>query len=125
MQSATTNLPVVLEVPEATVRCEQWGEMMVEAGTFRQDIDVTGLFKGLPDDRCQCPHWGYVVKGTMHYRFAGHDEVYQQGEVYYVAPGHLPIFEAGAEYIELSPADAFAKTAEVVLANIQKQTASA
>ena len=118
MQSATTNLPVVLEVPEATVRCDQWGDMMVEAGTFRQDIDVTGLFKGLPDDRCQCPHWGYVVKGTMHYRFADHDEVYKQGEVYYVAPGHLPIFEAGAEYIELSPAEAFAKTLEVVERNM-------
>ena len=118
MQSATTNLPVVLEVPEATVRCDQWGEMMVETGTFRQDIDVTDLFKGLPDDRCQCPHWGYVVKGTMHYNFADHDEVYQQGEVYYVAPGHLPIFEAGAEYIELSPAEAFAKTMEVVGRNM-------
>jgi len=118
MQSATTSLPVVLEVPEATVRCDQWGEMMVEAGSFRQDIDVTALFKGLPDDRCQCPHWGFVVKGTMHYRFADHDEVYQQGEVYYVAPGHLPIFEAGAEYIELSPAEAFAKTMEVVERNM-------
>ena len=37
MQSATTNLPVVLEVPEATVRCDQWGEMMVEAGTSEQE----------------------------------------------------------------------------------------
>jgi hypothetical protein len=118
MQNATSNLPVVLEIPEATVRCDQWGEMMVETGTFRKDIDVTGLFKGLPDDRCQCPHWGYVVKGTMHYRFGDHDEVYQQGEVYYVAPGHLPIFEAGAEYIELSPAEAFAKTLEVVERNM-------
>ena len=22
-------------------------------------------FKGLPDDRCQCPHWGYVSKGSF------------------------------------------------------------
>ena len=30
--------------------------------SFREDIDATPLMKGLPDDRCQCPHWGYVLK---------------------------------------------------------------
>jgi hypothetical protein len=24
---------------------------------FREDADATPLFKGLPDDRCQSPHW--------------------------------------------------------------------
>lgn len=24
-----------------------------------EDIDATPFMKGLPDDRCQCPHWGY------------------------------------------------------------------
>ena len=28
-----------------------------------EDIDATPFMKGLPDDRCQCPHWGYVLKG--------------------------------------------------------------
>ena len=28
--------------------------------SFHEDIDATPLMKGLPDDRCQCPHWGYV-----------------------------------------------------------------
>jgi hypothetical protein len=27
--------------------------------TFREDFDATPLLKGLPDDQCQCPHWGY------------------------------------------------------------------
>ena len=31
--------------------------------SFHEDIDATPLLKGLPDDRCQCPHWGYVVSG--------------------------------------------------------------
>jgi hypothetical protein len=26
--------------------------------SLREDIDATPLMKGLPDDRCQCPHWG-------------------------------------------------------------------
>ena len=31
--------------------------------SFAQDIDATPLLKGLPDDSCQCPHWGYVLEG--------------------------------------------------------------
>jgi hypothetical protein len=31
--------------------------------TFHADMDHAALFKGLPDDRCQSPHWGYVLKG--------------------------------------------------------------
>ena len=26
--------------------------------TFRQDIDHSQVLKGLPNDECQCPHWG-------------------------------------------------------------------
>jgi hypothetical protein len=43
--------------------------------TFREEIDGTPMMKGLPDDRCQCPHWGYVVKGKLTFRFADRDEV--------------------------------------------------
>ena len=27
------------------------------------DADLAELFRGLPDDRCQLPRWGYVIKG--------------------------------------------------------------
>src|ERR1700674_187654 len=43
--------------------------------TFRQDIDATPLLKGLPDDRCQCPHWGYVANGKLTFRYANREEV--------------------------------------------------
>lgn len=32
----------------------------VSFATFKEDIDATPMLKGLPDDSCQCPHWGYV-----------------------------------------------------------------
>ena len=38
--------------------------------TFREDIDHTPLLRGLPDDRCQCPHWGYVINGRLTFRRA-------------------------------------------------------
>ena len=39
-----------------------------------EDIDATPLMKGLPDDRCPCPHWGHVLKGKMTARYADRDE---------------------------------------------------
>jgi mannose-6-phosphate isomerase-like protein (cupin superfamily) len=66
--------------------------------TFRQDIDATPLMKGLPDDRCQCPHWGFVVKGKMTMRFGDREEAYESGDAYYAPPGHVPVkHEPGTE----------------------------
>ena len=47
-------------------------------------------FLGLPDDRCQCPHWGYVIKGSFRVTYLdGPDEIVSAGEVYYLRPGHF------------------------------------
>src|SRR6266705_2971159 len=73
--------------------------------SFRQDIDGSPLLKGLPDDRCQCPHWGYVLKGTVTYRFADHDEVFEAGDAFYLPPGHVPSAAAGSELIQFSPTE--------------------
>jgi hypothetical protein len=56
-----------------------------------EDIDATPLMKGLPDDRCQCPHWGYVFKGKMTARYADHDEVFEAGDAFYTPPGRVPV----------------------------------
>ena len=53
-----------------------------------EDIDATPFMKGLPDDRCQCPHWGYVFKGKMTARYADRDEVFEAGDACYIPPGH-------------------------------------
>ena len=47
-----------------------------------EDIDATPYMKGLPDDGCQCPHWGSVLKGKMTARYADRadrDEVFEAG----------------------------------------------
>ena len=56
-----------------------------------EDIDATPFMKGLPDDRCQCPHWGYVIKGRMTARYADRDEVFEAGDAFYTPPGHIPV----------------------------------
>ncbi len=87
---------------------------------FRQDIDGTPLMKGLPDDRCQCPHWGYVIKGRMTMRFADREEVYEAGEAYYAPPGHVPVrHEPGTEVVQFSPRDELSKTQAAMMRNMK------
>jgi|SRR3954451_8990710 hypothetical protein len=85
--------------------------------SFAQDIDATPLMKGLPDDRCPCPHWGYVLKGRMTFRFADHDEVVEAGDAFYLPPGHIPTAEAGSEYVQFSPSEQLQVVSEVLRAN--------
>ena len=60
------------------------------------------LFAGLPDDRCQCGHWGYIISGTMrvHGREGARD--FDAGELYYWEPGHNLEAVTDAEYVEIT-----------------------
>jgi hypothetical protein len=88
--------------------------------SFSQDIDATPLLKGLPDDRCQCPHWGYVVKGSFTYRFAGHEESFAAGDAFYLPPGHVPVGNApDSELVQFSPSEELSKVEEVMTRNMQ------
>jgi hypothetical protein len=92
--------------------------------TFRQDIDHAPLLKGLPDDQCQCPHWGYVFKGKLTFQFGDHEEVYEAGDAFYAPPGHVPVHtEPDTEYLQFSPADELRKTSEVIMQNMQAMQA--
>jgi hypothetical protein len=86
---------------------------------FRQDMDQTPILKGLPDDRCQCPHWGYVLKGKLTYRFADHDEVFEAGDAFYLPPGHVPLAEAGSELVQFSPTEALREVDAAMMRNMQ------
>jgi hypothetical protein len=97
---------------------EQLGDFVVAFSTFHEGGDATPLFKGLPDDRCQAAHWGYIFKGKVTFRYADHDEVYEAGDAYYAPPGHIPVVEAGTEGVEFSTAAEFEQTLEVLERNL-------
>src|SRR5438094_7067084 len=103
---------------------ESWHEEVeghaIEFVTFKQDIDSTPMLKGLPNDECQCPHWGYVAKGSMTIRSGDREEVLNAGDAYYLAPGHVGISnEPGTELVQFSPSDELRKTSEVIMKNMQ------
>ena len=87
---------------------------------FHEDVDATPLMKGLPDDRCQCPHWGYVLKGKVTFQFGERQEVFQAGDAFYAPPGHIPVQnDPDTEYLQFSPAADLRKTSEVIMRNFQ------
>jgi hypothetical protein len=97
---------------------EQLGDFIVDFSTFHEAGDATPLFVGLPDDRCQAAHWGYIFTGKVTFRYADHDEVYEAGDAYYAPPGHIPVVEAGTEGVEFSTAAEYAQTLEVLQQNL-------
>ena len=92
---------------------------------FHADVDGTPLLKGAPDDRCQCPHWGYVLSGAMTFRYADHDETIAAGEAFYAPPGHIPVkHEPGTEIVMFSPAEELARTEAVMAGNMRAMQAA-
>jgi AraC-like ligand binding domain len=88
--------------------------------SFRQNVDGTPMLKGLPDDRCSCPHWGYVLKGKLTYRFADHEETFGAGDAFYLPPGHVPLAEAGSELVQFSPSAELREVEAVMMKNMQE-----
>ena len=88
--------------------------------THTADADVADWFRGLPDDRCQVPRWGYVLAGMITFRLPDGDETYVAGDAYYVPPGHTPVHYAGAEIVEFSPTEPLHETIGVVMANVER-----
>lgn len=97
--------PQVLATEAMEIRSGALGAHHVAFESFQEEARTDGLFDGLPDDRCQCPHWGYVVKGRVTFRFPDHEEVFEAGDAYYTPPGHVPVkHEPGSEIVQFSPA---------------------
>ena len=119
MHYQMTDLPLVEDYGEGFQgRQIEWGGMIVSYETFPKGVDATPLFKGLPGDMCQSPHWGYILRGRMRVKRPDGDEVLQTGDVYYLKPGHVPVFEQDTEVLEFSPKTEYRKTIEVVARNM-------
>lgn len=76
-------------------------------------------FKGLPDDRCQCDHWGYLFKGSFQVTYQdGPSEIVSAGEAYHLRPGHFVQTLEPVEVIEISPVAEHDRTMATVARNV-------
>ncbi len=118
--AALRELKTTASIAGAVWREAEWGEMRVGYETYLADFEDSDLLTGLPDDRCPCPHWGFLLSGRMTVHYADHDEVVQAGDVYYMAPGHTMSAVAGTVLIEFSPRDKFEELMEVAERNLAR-----
>jgi hypothetical protein len=102
-RATKTEAPIVADAPILTARQVDFDGFSVQFAEYHVDADGTSVFRGLPDDRCQCPHWGVVVSGEIRFRYADGEEVYRNGDAFYAPAGHVPLVTAGSEVIEFSP----------------------
>jgi hypothetical protein len=111
---------------EPTILGEYEGRS-IDAGDFRIAFESMPAqfppdespFKGLPDDRCQCDHWGYLFTGSFRVSYTdGPDEVVHAGEAYHLRPGHFVQTLEPVELVELSPVAEHDRTMAAVARNM-------
>jgi hypothetical protein len=97
-----------------------WAGLAVGLIDMPAGTDFTPLFEGLPDDACQCPHWGYVTKGTVHVRYTdGTVAVMEAGTAFYLPAGHTAWAEQDSAFLDFSPEEEL----KPVLEHVARKTA--
>ena len=79
------------------------GDQSVAFVRLPAGANLAPALKGLPQDLCQCPHWGYMISGRLRMHTASGAETYEAGDAFYWAPGHAPEALEDAEFVDFSP----------------------
>ena len=111
MRIAKENVDVKMEIPGAVIRqrtdfgdATGLGKISGEYFSLSAGVDTTPLFQGLEGDLCQCPHWGFVLRGQLTTTDAGGaQETVNANDLFYWPPGHNVKVNTNAEIIMFSP----------------------
>jgi len=111
MKISKDDVTVQMEIPGAVIRQQKgfgdagsFGTISGEYFTLAAGVDTTPLFQGLEGNLCQCPHWGYVLSGSITTTDAdGVQETVAANDLFYWPPGHNVKVDADAEIIMFSP----------------------
>jgi hypothetical protein len=116
MQSMTaTDVPVAIKDENVEVRMTEVGEMTISFIRLAAGTDLGPALVGLEGDLCPCPHWGYMLEGTLRMRTAAGEQTFTAGQAFYWAPGHSPTAVTDCAYVDFSPTEQF----EPVIRHIQ------
>lgn len=118
--------PVTVENPIYAARIANLGEFSVAYESIGGGgIDPAPAFRGLPDDRCPCPHWGLVVSGRVTMRYSDREETWEAGDAFYMPPGHIPLAHDDAlELITFSPTKQLQQVMAVIAKNQAEMAAA-
>jgi len=110
-------LPLHEIAPGYSSRLTDWGGMTVVFERAPTGMDASTMLDGLPDGRCQPPHWGVLLSGKLVVDYGDRQEAITGGQAYYVEPGHRISFLEDSEAVEFTPTAELEKTLEVVRRN--------
>jgi uncharacterized cupin superfamily protein len=111
MHVAKDSVEVKMEIPGAVIRQRMdfgdatgLGKISGEYFSLAAGVDTAPLFRGLEGDLCQCPHWGYVLRGEITaIDAAGREETVRANDLFYWPAGHNVRVKADTELIMFSP----------------------
>lgn len=111
MRIAKDDVNVMMEIPGAVIRLEKdfgdvkgYDRLSGEYFSLSAGVDTTPLFEGLEGDLCQCPHWGFVLRGRITTTDAsGRSEAVKSNDLFYWPPGHNVKVDEDAEIVMFSP----------------------
>jgi len=111
MRISKDQVGVRMEIPGAVIRQHRdfgdasgFGTISGECFTLAAGVDTTPLFEGLEGGMCQCPHWGFVLRGQLTTTDPlGVEETVKANDLFYWPPGHNVRVDADAEIVMFSP----------------------
>jgi hypothetical protein len=111
MRIAKDIVDIKMEMPGAVIRqrtdfgdATGLGKISCEYFSLSAGVDTTPLFQGLEGNSCQCPHWGFVLRGQLTTTDEnGARETVNANDLFYWPPGHNVKVGADAEIIMFSP----------------------
>jgi hypothetical protein len=111
MKIAKNDIPEKINVSGAIARqkldfgdATGYGKIAGEYFSLGAGTDIAPLLKGLENDLCQSPHWGYLIEGEITITYAnGQEETVSGGDLFYWPPGHTVKVGKDAEVILFSP----------------------
>ena len=110
------DVPVAIADGDVEVRVLDQDGLMVGFVRLPAGADLRPATKGLPNDLCPCPHWGYMVSGKVRMHTPTGGETYEAGQAFYWGPGHAPEALEDSEYVDFSPTRAFVPVIEHIRA---------
>lgn len=111
MRISKNDVEAKMSIPGAVIRQQTefgdatgLGKISGEYFSLSAGVDTTPLFKGLEEDQCQCPHWGFVLQGRLTTTDAsGVEETVEENDLFYWPPGHNVRVDEDAEIVMFSP----------------------
>ena len=116
--------PVAIDLDVVEGRYAEIDDLTVSFESFKQDLDVTPYFRGLPGNACPCRHFGYVTSGQVTFRWPDHEETYVQGDAYVAGPGHRPLIATGTSVVEFSRTADLRPVMDVIGRNVEANAAA-